>query len=517
LGIPFNLLTMFVSLLGGRGSTTMFERYTEKARRVIFFARYEASQFGSPYIETEHLLLGLLREDKALTHRFLRSHGDVEGIRRQIEEHTVVREKVSTSVDLPLRNEGKRVLQYAAEEAEALSHKHIGTEHLLLGLLRDEKSFAAELLHERGVRLAMVREELRRTPAGAETRRAPAGEAPLAEFSIDMTQQANMAELPPIVGREAEIQRLIQVLGRSTKANAVLVGERGVGRRTIVAALAQRIAQGEAPSFLAHKAVVDFDLTTMVGARRTATLDFAKRAAAELMSSPDTIYFVPELHSLLLAPPEKSWLSVTEFLKTALLGDKVQCISTATAEEHRLVTERHPWLLRCFTEIPVPPSTDEEAMRILSARKDRFEKHHSVSYTDEALRFAVIYSNLYSKHRALPDKALDLLDEAGAYLRSQTSTLPAEVIELRKKIRLIVRRMEDSIANHEFEKARFYSDQEREEREALHVLEGKLGIDTGAISTVARETVEEVVASWTGLPKEKIRASGDNARSGSKA
>jgi ATP-dependent Clp protease ATP-binding subunit ClpC len=282
----------------------MFERFTDKARRVIFCARYEASQFGSAYIETEHLLLGLLREDKALTNRFLRSHRDLESIRRQIEEHTVVREKVSTSVDLPLTNESRRVLAYAAEEAEALSHKHIGTEHLLLGLLREERSFGAELLHERGVRLAMVREELRRTPAGAETRRAPVGEAPLAEFSIDLTQQANMAELQSVIGREAEIQRLIQVLNRSTKANAVLVGERGVGKRSIVAALAHRIADGQAPDFLAHKSIVELDLLTLVTVRRTATMDFPKHAAVELASSPDTIYFVPELHSILLAPPE---------------------------------------------------------------------------------------------------------------------------------------------------------------------------------------------------------------------
>jgi len=419
---------MFFSLLRGRGSTDMFERYTEKARRVIFFARYEASQFGSPYIETEHLLLGLLREDKALTNRFLRSHGDVEGIRRQIEEHTVVREKVPTSVDLPLSNEGKRVLAYSAEEAEALSHKHIGTEHLLLGLLREEKCFAAELLHERGVRLAMVREELRRTPAGAETRRASAGEAPLAEFALDMIQQ----ELPPVIGREAEIQRLIQVLGRSTKANAVLVGERGVGRRSIVSALAQRISDGQASDFLAHKNIVELDILTLAGARRTAAPDFARNAVAELTSSPDTIYFVPELHSLLLAPLEKSWLSVPELLKTALLERKVQCVSTATPEESRRVSEKHPWLPRCFTEIRIASPTKEEALQILSATKQRFEKHHSVSYSDEAIRFAIIYSNLYAKDRALPDKALDLLDEAGAYLRSQTSALPGEVIDIRE-------------------------------------------------------------------------------------
>ena len=213
----------------------MFERYTEKARRVIFFARYEASQFGSPYIETEHLLLGLLREDKALTNRFLRSHASVESIRKQIEGHTTIREKVSTSVDLPLSNECKRVLAYAAEEAERLSHKHIGTEHLLLGLLREEKCFAAEILTERGLRLPAIREELQRTtqekvPAATGTGKGQRGEqSMLAEFSRDLTQSAMDQQLDPLVGRDTEVDRVIQILCRRTKNNPVLIGEPGVG------------------------------------------------------------------------------------------------------------------------------------------------------------------------------------------------------------------------------------------------------------------------------------------------
>src|SRR5579864_1245212 len=201
----------------------MFERYTEKARRVIFFARYEASQFGSPYIETEHLLLGLLREDKALTNRFLRTHASVESIRKQIEGHTTIREKVSTSVDLPLSNECKRVLAYAAEEAERLSHKHIGTEHLLLGLLREEKCFAAEILHERGLRLSTIREEL------ARTRQEKAPPQRSGEFSRDLTQAAIDNQLDPLVGRESELERVVQILCRRTKNNPVLIGEPGVG------------------------------------------------------------------------------------------------------------------------------------------------------------------------------------------------------------------------------------------------------------------------------------------------
>src|ERR1700688_3263711 len=209
----------------------MFERYTEKARRVIFFARYEASQFGSPSIETEHLLLGLLREDKALTNRFLRSHASVESIRKQIEGHTTIREKLSTPVDLPLSNECNRVLAYAAEEAERLSHKHVGTEHLLLGLLREEKCFAAKILHERGLHLSTIREELARTSQGKAQPQRQRESSLLSEFSRDLTQAAVDTQLDPLVGRASELERVIRILCRRTKNNPVLIGEAGVGSR----------------------------------------------------------------------------------------------------------------------------------------------------------------------------------------------------------------------------------------------------------------------------------------------
>src|SRR5437879_5073685 len=206
----------------------MFERYTEKARRVIFFARYEASHFGSPHIETEHLLLGLVREDKALTNRFLRSHASIESIRKQIEGRTQVREKTSTSVDLPLSQESKRVLAYAAEEAERLSHKHIGTEHLLLGLLREEKSFAAEILHERGLRLPTLREELSRVQAEKVVPGRPEAGPLFSEFSRDLAQAAREKQLDPLIGRQNELERIIQILCRRTKNNVVLIGQAGV-------------------------------------------------------------------------------------------------------------------------------------------------------------------------------------------------------------------------------------------------------------------------------------------------
>src|SRR5262249_26618051 len=235
----------------------MFERYTEKARRVIFFARYEASQFGAPAIEAEHILLGLMREDKGLTNRFFRhSQASIESIRKEIEGRTILREKVSTSVDLPLSSEAKRVLAYAAEESERLQHRHIGTEHLLLGLLREEKSVAAEILHERGLRLNAIRDELMRSSLG-ERHSAQTKETPhLAEFSRDLTEAAMQGQLDPLVGRENEIERVIQILCRRTKNNPVLIGEPGVGKTAIVEGLAQRIISNEVPSFLADKRIL---------------------------------------------------------------------------------------------------------------------------------------------------------------------------------------------------------------------------------------------------------------------
>src|SRR6266581_5540352 len=264
---------------------SMFERYTEKARRVIFFARYEASQFGSPYIETEHLLLGLLREDKTLANRFLRSHAAVDSIRKQIEGHTTIREKVSTSDDLPLTNECKRVLAYAAEEAEQLSHKHIGTEHLLLGLLREEKCFAAEILHERGLRLSTIREELARSQSEKVTSNRPKESSLLAEFSRDLTQAAMDSVLDPLIGRDYELERVVQILCRRTKNNPVLIGEPGVGKTAIV--------EGDVPSFLADKRILALDLSLIVAGTkyRGQFEERLKTIMKELMENQNAIIF----------------------------------------------------------------------------------------------------------------------------------------------------------------------------------------------------------------------------------
>ena len=480
----------------------MFERYTEKARRVIFFARYEASQFGSPYIESEHLLLGLLREDKSLTNRFLRSHSSIESIRKQIEGHTTIREKVSTSVDLPLSHESKRVLAYAAEEAERLSHRHIGTEHLLLGLLREEKCFAAEILRERGLRLSSIREELVRSQTEKVSTSRPKESSLLSEFSRDLTQAAMDNTLDPLIGRENELERATQILCRRTKNNPVLIGEPGVGKTAIVEGLAQRIADGEVPSFLAEKRILALDLSLIVAGTkyRGQFEERLKTIMKELMESANAIIFIDELHTLVGAGSAEGSLDAANILKPALSRGEIQCIGATTPAEFRKSIERDRSLERRFQAIKVPPPNETEAITILFGIKNRYEKFHAVTYTDEALQSAVYNSNRYIPDRFLPDKAIDLIDEAGARVKLRQTTLPEELADIQKRIKFIVHRMENAIANHEFEKARFYSDEERKERENLRALREKYQLDESSSGTVGKEDIEDVVARWTGVP-----------------
>lgn len=496
----------------------MFERYTEKARRVIFFARYEASQFGSPYIETEHLLLGLLREDKALTHRFLSGQAEVESIRQQIEAATTVREKVSTSVDLPLSNEGKRVLAYAAEEAERLAHQHIGTEHLLLGLLREENSFAARLLSERGLSLSAVREQLQ--PAMDESAStAPESTAPqasefvlLSDFSTYITRLARENRLLPLIGRENELEQAMHILGRSSKNNVVLVGEPGVGKRTIVDGLAQRATQSMPPAFLEDKLFTAIDLSMVVTAAQHSARakEFLSAVATELIrGGPQAIYFFDELHHLLAAGPEGGAHEVTLLLKAALLNGKVHCVASATPEEYGTALKKARWLEQCFLPVEVRPATEAATIAILQVNRKRFEIFHSVQYTDEAMTAAVVYARRYVKNRYLPDTAIDLIDDAGAYvkLKQEKVALPEEVIEARKRLKFIGNRHEMAVTNKEFEKARFYADEERNQRDALRDLQQKHNIQSNFIGTVMPEDIEEVLARWTGISAATIRTS----------
>src|SRR6201990_137164 len=486
----------------------MFERYTERARRVLFFARYEASQLGSISIETEHLLLGLIREGKGLTSRiFARSHLSLENIRKEIEGRTVFREKVSTSVEIPFSAETKRVLQFAAEEADRLLHNYIGTEHLLLGILREERSVAASILMEKGMRLNTVREDIVQL-LNEKTTLTRVKETPLsAKLSRYFTKSAMKNQLDPLVGREHELERVQQVLCRRTKNNAVLIGEPGVGKTAIVEGLAQKIVCGDVPHFLADKRILALDISLIVAGTKYRG-QFEERLKAimkELVENPNVIVFIDELHTLVGAGSAEGSLDAANILKPALSRGEIQCIGATTPAEYRKYIEKDRSLERRFQAVKVPPPNEEDAIKIIFGIKERYEKFHAVSYTDDAISFSVAHSNRYIPDRFLPDKAMDLIDEAGARVKLRQTSLPEEVAEIQKRIKFIVHRMENAIANHEFEKARFYSDEERKERENLRALRDKYHLDDSSAGIVTRGDIEDVVSRWTGVPVTSLK------------
>ncbi|HEV2859516.1 MAG TPA: ATP-dependent Clp protease ATP-binding subunit [Pyrinomonadaceae bacterium] len=466
----------------------MFERYTEKARRVIFFARYEASQFGAPAIEPEHLLLGLMREDKTLTARFLaRAQASLEAIRKEIEGRAPLREKISTSVELPLAPETKRVLAYAHEESDRLQHRHIGTEHLLLGLLREERSMAAEILYERGLRLNAVREEVSRH-AGGDPRAAQKKETPhLAEFSRDLTDDAANDKLDPLVGREAEIERVVQILCRRTKNNPVLIGEPGVGKTAIVEGLAQRIVRGEVPSFLENKRILSLDLSLIVAGTkyRGQFEERLKQIMRELVENPQYVVFIDELHTLVGAGSAEGSLDAANILKPALSRGELQCIGATTPAEFRKSIEKDRSLERRFQAVKVPPPSEEEAVRILDGVRERYEAFHQVRYAEDAIEAAVYQSNRYIPDRFLPDKAIDVIDEAGARvkLRVRRDSTPSmtrpDIFEERGSY-FGARALTGAVADED-------------EEEMLFSVE------------VTKDDVEEVIARWTGIPVTSLK------------
>src|SRR5436853_792725 len=485
----------------------MFERYTEKARRVIFFARYEASQFGAPAIEPEHLLLGLMREDKTLTGRFFpRAQITIESIRREIESRTLLRERIPTSVELPLAPETKRVLHYSHEESDRLQHRHIGTEHLLLGLLREERSMAAQILFERGLRLAAVRDEIARQ-SGADARHRK--DIPhLLEFSRDLTEDASNDRLDPLIGRDGEIERVVQILCRRTKNNPVLIGEPGVGKTAIVEGLVQRIVRGEMPSFLENKRILSLDISLIVAGTkyRGQFEERLKTIMKELMENQNAIIFIDELHTLVGAGSAEGSLDAANILKPALARGEIQCIGATTPAEYRKSIEKDRSLERRFQAVKVGAPSENEAMRILQGVKSRYEKFHMVNYTDEAIESAVYLSNRYIPDRFLPDKAIDLLDEAGARVKLRQATLPSEMTDIQRRIKFIVARMESAISSKDFEKAEHYKNQEQLERENLRNVREKFNIsETTSMGVVTKADIEDVVSRWTGVPVNSIK------------
>ncbi len=478
----------------------MFERYSERAKRAIYFARHEASHLGGDAIEPEHLLLGLLRELPAAVAG--RLHISIERVRREVQSHVLLRDSVSTSVGIPLSEESKRVLARAREEADRMNHESIGTEHLLLGVLRDQTSAAAAILNRQGVRAQSVREAIafehgRGKPA-TRSRKPPL----LAEFSRDLTQAAAEGTLDPLIGRAAELERVIQVLCRRTKNNPVLIGEPGIGKTAIVEGLAARIASGDCPIFLADRRIVSLDISLVVAGTKYRG-QFEERLKAiitELEESPTHIVFVDELHTLVGAGSAEGSLDAANILKPALSREGIQCIGATTPAEFRRHIERDRSLERRFQGVSVKAPSDQETLVILRGVQERYERYHRVRYAPEAVEAAVRQAQRYITDRFLPDKSVDLLDEAGSRVKLRESRLSREFGAIRKRIAAIRQRKDQALAADDLERASLAQDQENAEHENLALVKNEWSEGQGEAPLVTRRDVDQVVAHWTGIP-----------------
>lgn len=470
----------------------MFERYTERSRRVIFFARYEALQYGSQVIAPEHILLGMIREDKAFADRFFHPEGAVTAakLRAEIEDRIAVRDRIPQSAELHLTPETKRILFWANEESRHLKNRNIGPEHLLAGILREERSIAAEILIGFGLHLQAVREEIIRQTGGRRAIHPPKDDPKipsLREFTRDLTLEAAGGKLDPLIGREAEIGRLIEILCRRTKNNPVLIGESGVGKTAIIEGLAQRIADRAVPSFLENKRILSLDLSLVVAGTkyRGQFEERLKKIMAELREFPENILFIDELHTLVGAGSAEGTLDAANILKPALSRGEFQCIGATTPSEFRKSIEKDRALERRFQSVKIDPPSEAEALDIIGGIVDRYEAFHQIRYSREAVEAAVYQSNRYIPDRFLPDKAIDVLDEAGARAklryRQENAGEPSwrETVENWKR----------AAANEE----------------QLISLELKTIEDSFLAVEVSKDDVDDVIARWTGVPVSSIK------------
>jgi ATP-dependent Clp protease ATP-binding subunit ClpC len=473
----------------------MFERYTERARRVVFFARYEASQLGSGAIESEHLLLGLLREGKGLTSRlFTEGRLSMEQIRREVEGRAPQGRRPSP-VEIPLSAEGRRVLGYAAQEAERMLHNYIGTEHILLGLMREEHGTAASILATRGMRLAAVRESV----LGLLSEKVQAGrskETPvLSEFSRDLTEAAARGALDPLVGRAEELSRIVQVLCRRTRNNPVLIGEPGVGKTALVEGLATRIVRGDVPVFLAEKRILALDISLVVAGTKYRG-QFEERLKAimrELAETPTIVIFIDELHTLVGAGSAEGSLDAASILKPALSRGEIQCIGATTPAEYRKHIEKDRALERRFQAVKVASPSEEETVEILRGIKERYESFHDVRYLDEAIEAAVYQSSRYLTDRFLPDKAIDLVDEAGSRVKLRRAAEPEGSPEFQGKVRVV-------LEPGDGEPDGLLGEAEGSARQQVQVLSERWSLAAKGRQNVSKQDIDEVVSSWTGVP-----------------
>ena len=508
----------------------MYERFTDRARKVMQLANQEAQRFNHEYIGTEHVLLGLVKEGSGVAANVLKNLDvDLRKIRLEVEKLVQSGPEMVTMGKLPQTPRAKKVIEYSMEEARNLNHNYVGTEHILLGLLREQEGVAAQVLMNLGLKLEEVREEVLnllghglegegserggREAVGAETGSggsAKGGKSKtpaLDSFGRDLSELAKQKKLDPVIGREREIERAIQVLCRRTKNNPVLLGEAGVGKTAIVEGFAQRVISGNVPELLADKRIVVLDLAMMVAGTKYRG-QFEERIKAvmnEVRRAKNTILFIDELHTLVGAGGAEGAIDAANVLKPALSRGEIQCIGATTLDEYRKYIEKDNALARRFQEIIVEPTNTEETVEILKGLRERYEEHHRVQITDDAVVAAVEMSERYITARCLPDKAIDVIDESGARVRLRAMTRPPDLKEIDEDVERLNKEKEEAVANQDFEKAaalRDQADKLRKKKEQITREWREKSRETDGV--VDEEVIAEVVSKMTGIPLTRL-------------
>ncbi len=507
----------------------MFERFTEKAIKVIMLAQEEARRLGHNFVGTEQILLGLIGEGTGVAAKVLKSLGvNLKDSRIEVEK-IIGRGSGFVAVEIPFTPRAKRVLELSLEEARQLGHNYIGTEHLLLGLIREGEGVAARVLENLTVDLTKVRTQVIRmlgetaeVGSGANSTKGNLKTATLDEFGTNLTKLASESKLDPVVGRHAEIDRVVQILGRRTKNNPVLIGEPGVGKTAIAEGLAQRIQLGDIPDILEDKRVLTLDIGLLVAGTkyRGEFEERLKKIMEEIKTAGNVILVIDEVHTLIGAGAAEGAIDAANILKPALARGELQCIGATTLDEYRKHIERDAALERRFQPVMVGEPSIEDTIEILKGLRERYEQHHRLKITDDALEAAAHLGDRYISDRFLPDKAIDLIDEAGSRVRLINSKLPPEAKEIDKELRQIQKQKEESVRDQNFDQAGQLREKEMElSAKIKEVLENKKDSkdedvsDTNSVKNnskllqnplVNEEDVANIVASWTGVPVQKL-------------
>ncbi len=493
----------------------MFGRFTERAQQVLVLAQEEARRLNHNFIGTEHLLLGLAREGSGIASKALQNMDvDLDRVRQEVERITPKGEKIIQQ-GISYTPRAKRVVELAIEESQNLGHNYVGTEHIMLGLIREGEGIAAQVLANMGIDLKKARKEVIQMLGGEEgAKRVAEGEkggpqTPTVDaFGRDLTRMAKEGKLDPVIGRDREIERVIQILSRRTKNNPCLIGEPGVGKTAIAEGLAQRIVEGKVPEILRDKRLVTIELAAVVAGTkyRGEFEERLRKLMNELRQAGNVMVFIDELHTIIGAGAAEGAIDASNILKPALARGEMQCIGATTLDEYRKHIEKDPALERRFQPINVGEPTREEALEILKGLRDRYEAHHKVKITDDALEAAVKLGDRYISDRYLPDKAIDLIDEAASRVRIRNYTVPPDLREVEDKLAGLRSEKEAAVRNQEFEKAAKLRDQEHKLKEELEEQkkEWEQQMGTSDLSLVSEEDVAYIVSSWTGVPVKRL-------------